>query len=231
MNKGDNGEKRRLVWLVLGDIHASPVHIEKIPELQQADAILVSGDMTNCGDPEQAKKVLESFTAAAIPVFAQMGNMDLPSVNDWLEERNINLHCAMRELSPNTAVFGVGGSTPTPMDTPTEFPESSYATWLEEEWQKAKDYPRKILISHNPPKDTLCDDIGGHTHVGSSAVRAFIEKYQPDICVCGHIHEARGVDKIGDTIIINPGPFAEGGYVKIVEEDGKLQASLETIGA
>jgi len=31
-------------------------------------------------------------------------------------------------------------------------------------------------------------------HAGSTAVRDFIEKYQPEYFFCGHIHEAHGVE-------------------------------------
>jgi Icc-related predicted phosphoesterase len=44
-------------------------------------------------------------------------------------------------------------------------------------------------------------------HAGSKLIREFIEMYQPDLCLCGHIHEARNSDHIGKTIIVNPGPF------------------------
>jgi hypothetical protein len=53
-------------------------------------------------------------------------------------------------------------------------------------------------------------------HVGSTAVRKFIEERQPDIAICGHIHEARGQDVIGKTKIVNCGTAAKG-YYAVVE--------------
>ena len=41
--------------------------------------------------------------------------------------------------------------------------------------------------------------------VGSTAVRAAIERYQPALGLHGHIHESRGADRIGRTTILNPG--------------------------
>jgi Icc-related predicted phosphoesterase len=49
-------------------------------------------------------------------------------------------------------------------------------------------------------------------HVGSESVRAFIETVQPLLCFTGHIHEGRGMDSIGRTKVVNPGPLWTGNY-------------------
>ena len=68
------------------------------------------------------------------------------------------------------------------------------------------------------------------TPVGSPAVRAFIERRQPDVAVVGHIHEGHGVDRLGATVVLNPGALRDGGYV-VVEDDGtRLTAELRTRG-
>lgn len=219
----NNSEK---FWLVIGDIHDAPDNINNIPDLAQAAGLIISGDLTNEGNGQDAEKILQRLDESGLPVYAQLGNMDLLEVDAMLTEKNINLHHQLKKLNPEVVVFGVGGSTPTPMNTPTEFPESSYAQWLEEVWQEAKKYPFSVLISHNPPKNTACDIVGDNIHVGSQAVRDFIEKKQPDVCICGHIHESRAEDKIGRTRIVNPGAFAEGGYVKLVLGDDGVNAIL-----
>lgn len=84
-----------------------------------------------------------------------------------------------------------------------------------------------MLVSHNPPKDTACDVIPGDVHVGSTAVREFLEEAQPDICLCGHIHEARAVDRVGRTVVVNPGALAQGGYVLLRSNSGRLSAERE----
>jgi Icc-related predicted phosphoesterase len=46
----------------------------------------------------------------------------------------------------------------------------------------------------------------------------------PAVCFTGHIHEGRGVDKIGKTKIINPGPLHHGGYAMAeIGIDGLMQ--------
>lgn len=69
-----------------------------------------------------------------------------------------------------------------------------------------------VLISHSPPRDTHCDMVGGGAHVGSRALRRFIEAQRPRLVLSGHIHESPRVsrayrDAIGTSIIVNPGQF------------------------
>ena len=58
--------------------------------------------------------------------------------------------------------------------------------------------------------------------VGSKAVRDAIVRYQPMLSVHGHIHESRGVKKMGRTLAINPGS---------VYGDGVLQGALLELNA
>jgi Icc-related predicted phosphoesterase len=69
-----------------------------------------------------------------------------------------------------------------------------------------------VLVSHGPPRGTRCDMIGAGTHVGSRALRRFVELFQPPLVLAGHIHESPRVsssyrDSIGRTVIVNPGQF------------------------
>lgn len=71
-----------------------------------------------------------------------------------------------------------------------------------------KDIPDAVLICHNPPYGTL-DKIHSGKHVGSKILRKAIEKHQPKLVLCGHIHEAKGEAKIGKTKVINLGCCGE----------------------
>lgn len=217
------------LWIAVGDIHDDTSRLAEIPELDNADGIIVSGDLTLAGGTKQAERVMDAFSVYGKPIFAQIGNMDRGEITDWLAEKGWNIHRDIRTLAPDLAIIGVGGSTFTPFGTPSEFPESHFATWLEELWPKAKKFNKVILVSHNPPKDTLCDTLPDGAHVGSTAVREFIEESQPDICICGHIHEARAIDRVGRTIVVNPGTLASGAYVVIRSNNGKLSAELQIL--
>lgn len=194
----------------MGDLHDKAARLGEIQGLEEADGIIVTGDLTVTGGAAQARNVLEKLTRYNPVIYAQIGNMDRAEVTDWLAKQGWNTHLCVRELAPGVALMGLGGSTFTPFGTPSEFPESRFADWLEHMWREARTYRHVVLSVHTPPHDTLCDIVGDGIHVGSSAVRDFILDAQPDVCLCGHIHESRAVDRLGRTVLVNPGAFCDG---------------------
>ena len=52
-------------------------------------------------------------------------------------------------------------------------------------------------------------------HVGSEALRALVEREQPHVVLCGHIHEARATDRLRGSQVANPGPAAAGHYALV----------------
>ena len=69
-----------------------------------------------------------------------------------------------------------------------------------------------VFVLHSPPSGTRCDMIGAGAHVGSRAIRRFVERHQPPLVLGGHIHESPRVsasfrDTIGRTVVVNPGQF------------------------
>ena len=83
----------------------------------------------------------------------------------------------------------------------------------------------RILCPHAPPLGTACDRLRSGAHVGSAALRRLIEEEQPDLVLCGHIHESRGEDAIGVSRIVNPGPVTSGHGV-VVDVGDALSVTL-----
>ncbi|MCG8532355.1 MAG: metallophosphoesterase [Desulfovibrionales bacterium] len=216
-------------WISFGDIHDQVAKLSRIPELPDAAGVIITGDLTLAKGIPGAKRVMEAVTAINPNCFAQIGNMDEPEVTTYLTEHGWNIHRTLAELTPELAVVGVGTSSTTPFNTPSETPDETLGLWLEETYALACQYKHTIVAVHDTPYDTLCDDLGNGVHVGSKAVRDFIEKHQPELVLCGHIHEAQAVDTIGATTIINAGPLADGGYIKIMLEDDRLLAELKSV--
>jgi hypothetical protein len=81
------------------------------------------------------------------------------------------------------------------------------------------------MVSHTPPADTALDRIRSGKHVGSAAVRQFIESHHPDLVICGHIHESRGIDSLGSTVMVNCGPACDGSYA-LIELGDQVEVKL-----
>ncbi|MGE4265323.1 MAG: metallophosphoesterase family protein [Desulfovibrio sp.] len=217
-------------WIVVGDVHESLGVFERLPGVGQAEALIISGDLTTRGGPGKADAVLEAALRANPRVLAQLGNMDQPGVTTHLAARGMNIHREARLLAPGLALMGVGWSTPTPFGTPSETSEEQLAAWLDETHAKAITLAgpagRVLAVIHNAPHGTRLDLLPSGAHVGSTAVRSFLESAQPDVCVCGHIHEARGEERLGRCHVLNPGALASGGFVRVSLEHGALAACL-----
>jgi Icc-related predicted phosphoesterase len=54
-------------------------------------------------------------------------------------------------------------------------------------------------------------------------------QYKPDVCISGHIHESRGKDKVGDTVVLNGGMFRDGWYIEIDIDNGGISATLKSV--
>jgi len=212
-----------------GDVHEDTNNLIKIKsELENADLIVISGDLTNYHGKSEARKVLESIKRYNKRLLVQYGNLDQPDVNEYLTGEGINLH-GNGYIFEDIGIFGCGGSSPTPFNTPSEISESDIEKYLVNGYIKVKDAKCKIMVCHTPPKDTAIDVIRSGLHVGSSVVRDFIVQYKPDVCISGHIHESRGKDKVGDTIVLNAGMFRDGWYIEVVIDKGVLSAVLKSV--
>lgn len=221
-----------------GDIHMATATAADIPEIQTADLLLLTGDLTNYGTARDAKIVLDEMLRLNPNVLAQYGNLDNQEINDYLEGLGLNLHGQARLIQRKICVVGIGGSNYTPFHTPSEFSEKELFTLADKAIKQGFEFAalaqrlhkRKIpvvLVSHVPPANTNVDRLYNGKHVGSTAIRTIIEKYQPDLCLTGHIHEGRGIDNIFDTPIYNPGMLRAGGWVNIDLVNSTLKVQLQ----
>lgn len=223
--------------IAFGDIHMATSHLASIDGIAEADLLIVSGDITNFGGRADAKKVLNEILAYNRNLLCLAGNLDNAEVNDYLEDLGMNLHGQAHMIKRQVCVYGVGGSNPTPFQTPWEFTESQLQQTAQEAYRQARELIElaepmtghsipTIFISHAPPHGTAVDRLNNGDHAGSKALRRFIENVQPEFCVTSHIHEARGCDIIGRTQIVNPGMLAGGGWICITLNNNELNYEL-----
>jgi len=224
--------------IAFGDIHMATTKSREIPGISEADLILLTGDLTNYGAAPEAKKVLDEIMVINPNVLAQFGNLDNPSVNDYLQDLGINLHGQAHLFNRQILFIGTGGSNRTPFHTPSEFSEDQLTDIVTSAHRQALEFMSLaeplhkrtiplVLVSHVPPYNTKTDKLHNGRHVGSRAIRSFIEQHQPDLCISGHIHESKGIDSIDNTPIYNSGMLRQGGWITINLSQSKLEVSLQ----
>ncbi|MBC2717667.1 MAG: YfcE family phosphodiesterase [Desulfobacteraceae bacterium] len=194
-----------MIVIGLTDIHGDSAIIEDMGDiLAKADVALLVGDITNFGKEAETCKVLSPVIQRARKVFAVSGNCDYREVDSYLDAQKVNLH-GRGVVYNGIAFLGLGGSLVTPFQTPNELTEDEIEHYLDQGYSQIPSGIPLVLVSHQPPVETRCDRISSGEHVGSIAVRRFIEKHCPVVCFTGHIHESTGIDRVGNTHIINPG--------------------------
>ncbi len=226
--------------IAFGDIHMATSTLADIPDISSADLLIATGDITNFGYREDVKIVLNDILAYNRNLLCVAGNLDNSDVNDYLEALGMNIHAQAHIVRRKVCIFGVGGSNRTPFQTPWEFTEDELDKFIREASLQAKELLElaepmtghkipTIFVSHTPPFGTKLDQLTNGKHVGSSAVRKFIETHSPDICLTGHIHEGRGIDSIGKTKILNPGMLKRNGWVSIEINKTSVDSQIQCI--
>ncbi len=215
--------------LAVSDIHGTSRGKEvafKNSEIHQPDLVIITGDITQFGPPEDAKTFLDEL-GAKVKTLAIPGNCDPFEVPGAVEaSKAVNLHANKVEINDITFV-GFGGSNETPFNTIFEQSEDVIFTELNE-LMESDNGKSTVLVTHCPPKGYR-DEVAGRGNMGCEAVAQIVEKYKPVLVISGHIHEAFGVEDIGDdTVIVNPGAAKEGRaaiieLVTVEDDDGSIQ--------
>jgi len=220
-----------LKLLMLSDFHGHrPVIKEfcKIVDSEHIDSLIVCGDLTHFGSLKSAEEILKELVTLGTPLFFVPGNCD-PKELAKIEVINgaVNLHGRCKKIN-GLNFIGVGGSVYSPFKTPFEFSEETLRETIDHAYRELNAEERFVLVSHMPPMNTKVDITASGIHVGSASLREFVEKARPILMACGHIHEARGIDELGGTLIVNSGSAHRGSYA-LVEVDGCPKAKLGSL--
>ena len=166
-----------------------------------------------------------------IPCILNGGNDDIWEIDDVIESSPCVSFAEGKAIDlGGFHLVSMGWTNPTPWNTFREAPEDELAAKIEAVAGQVPDMERTIFNFHAPPYGTGLDEAPAldsdlrPTHggavmkpVGSKAVRDAILRHQPMLSVHGHIHESRGIKRLGRTLAINPGS---------VYGDGVLQGAV-----
>ncbi len=190
-------------FLFFSDIHSDLKSLERLVD-QEADYYFCIGDLVSWA--RGLDKAGEILKQRAGKVFVIPGNHE--SAGDIQAFCNTygleDMHAQSRQFG-SIHLAALGYSNPTPFNTPGEYSEDEIALRLE----PFAGLSPLVLACHCPPKDTPLDCGSGNRHFGSTAIASFIDRVSPRYFLCGHIHEAEGVQanlgSEGKTIGINVG--------------------------
>lgn len=213
--------------LAISDVHGEEnENLYTYLKNNDIDLVLILGDITDFGPLEFVGTFIDKVAECDVDVIAIPGNCDPKGICNAINEVSFCLHNNIIAYG-DAILFGYGGSNETPFNTPGEIQDNKiygdvYELLANYDYVYNADVPKvKILATHAPPYNTEADKMENGEHVGSSGILKSIHEFEPEINVCGHIHEAKSLSKIGKTTdVANPGMLKDNGAVLIDVIDG-----------
>jgi Icc-related predicted phosphoesterase len=213
------------------DLHGEIVEYERLLEAgsgRNVRAVIIGGDICpflgTSGDIAQSQREFIQFyllprlkdfrNKSGKDVFLIMGNDDMKVNSDMVEkgDREGAFTLVNMKAVPLGKIYIAGYS------------HINEAPFLLKDWEKKEediladlrrlakrsDPEKTIYVMHAPPFGTQLDIVYSGRHVGSMAIRKFIEEAKPCLSLHGHIHESphmsgSWMDRIGKTLCVNPG--------------------------
>lgn len=187
--------------LAFSDVHHSLARAEAIGIASNtADLVIGAGDF--CNMRQDLSGAMSLLYGLAAPMLAVPGNAESFEELTAAATGDIQvLHGTGVEID-GLKFFGLGYAVPeTPFgDWSCDLSEAQAAEML------AQCEEADVLILHSPPKG-LGDETSGGVSIGSVAIREAIERIQPQLAVCGHVHDSWGRSgQIGKSEVVNLGP-------------------------
>jgi uncharacterized protein len=197
--------------LCLTDLHQSGAMLRRIMAAAgAADLVLLGGDLTDFGTPEDAEELVRQSQTLGVPVLAVAGNCDSAGIDQRLVELGVSLH-GRGLVHQGVGIHGLSGIPPW-RGGMHQFTEEQLAAALQAGHAEISAASYHVLLAHVPPQGGKLDRTFLFQHVGSGALRNFIDAAQPQLVICGHVHEACGTETLGRTVVVNCGPAARGQY-------------------
>lgn len=206
----------------VADLHGRKEYLSRLHERARSsapDVIVIAGDIIGNADPA---RLLVSLDALNIPVIAVRGNADPRDLekiagsyqNIWLLEGNrVNLK--------GISFVGIGGAV--------VWPFRSKIAWRERMATENLLHlvtADSVLVAHPPPRGAH-DLVLGFFHSGSQGVAEIIDRCQPMLCLCGHIHERPGFSRMGKTTVVNASMGKRGAGALIdIGESGRVDVTM-----
>jgi Icc-related predicted phosphoesterase len=213
-----------------GDVHCSPDRRREVEHsfaaiAEQADLVLLAGDLTTRGEPEEGAVLAEACRHLEIPVLAVLGN------HDWHANRCDELVAVLEEagivvLDRSSKILEVAGTQVGVVGTKGfvgGFPDSALPDFgepllrrvyaetsaevdaLERGLDAIAGCPLRIVLLHYSPTPTTLEGEpkGIYAFLGSDRLAAPISEHVPDLVLHGHGHAGTFEGFIGRVPVYN----------------------------
>ncbi len=195
--------EKKLKILASSDIHGDTRAAELLArqaEEENVDLVVLCGDLTYA--EQSTEGIIGPFAKRKKKVLLIPGNHETVATADFLAEvyGATNLH-GYSVMYKGVGLFGCGGAN----IGLHQLSEPEILDLLNKGYDRIKDAKKKIMVTHVHPSGSLSERFS-EFFPGSEGVKRAIERFKPDVLLCGHVHEAEGIEEvIGKTKIFNVG--------------------------
>lgn len=238
-----------------GDVHASEATRERLAESfaqveREVDLVLLAGDLTAQGEPDQAQVLAAAAGGSSVPIYAVLGNHDLHSGRGGevasvlsaagvhvLERETVIIELGGQEIGIVGTKGFVGGFTGSQLpDFGEPLLRKVYAETSDEAeairrglQEIAHCSIRIVLLHYAPTSDTLHGEPEGiWTYLGSDRLAAPIAEYRPDVVLHGHAHSGSFEGAIGAVPVYNVAVHVTGRDFYVFDLEGH-EVEVETV--
>jgi Icc-related predicted phosphoesterase len=223
-------QRRCLRIAAAGDLHCSAQHRDEVREAfaaleGKADLVLLAGDLTTHGEPEQGAVLAEACAQLDLPIFAVLGN------HDWHANRRDELVQALGEggirvldrdwavceaAGLEVGIVGIKGFVGGfPGSHLPDFGEPSLrgiyregsreVEALDQGLREIALCPTRIVLLHYAPTESTIvgEPPGIWAFLGTDRLAAPIAEHEPDLVLHGHAHAGTFEGAIGDVPVYN----------------------------
>ena len=189
--------------LAASDIHGDVILVKALAEKAQkenVDLAVLAGDLTFAEQSTQG--IIGPFAKLNKKVLLIPGNHETPATTDFLAELYgaVSLHGYSYKFK-DIGLFGCGSANMGNF----QLSETEIFDLLKRSYKYIKDSKKKIMVTHVHPKGSSMEKLTNF-FPGSSGVTKAIKEFKPDLLLCGHVHEAEGIEeRIDKTLVINVG--------------------------
>lgn len=218
----------------VADIHGKTQNIQTLAWVLHEytpDLVVIAGDMTRYFQWKQTLDHLDQLgqpdrpdllSKPNPPIFCVRGNSDFKKMEAGLAQtQNLTLLGSEPRYFQGIPFVGANGTIPLPFASRICMEEKGCLQHLLPQITQ-----ETLLVVHPPPRG-ICDRVGLRFSAGSRNLREFIERTQPRMVLCGHIHEQPGMGFVGKTRVVNcaMNPKSRGALIDL-EKEGPVRVNF-----